>query len=519
MNPTFDFRGHLRNVVPRFLLMDFRGPEWQLSHDQVVGVCVAGFFFLVWFFWEFYDDRRYNVPKGSLGWIPFFGETLEFARNPRDYTARRFKKYGPVFKGCFLGLRSVVSMDPEFSQLRDVNGAECFKITLPRNLRAMIGDTYNMSAEQAGLQKVLLGVMQPETLKSQIKEIEALILAGLSQWEGKTIGVWRSCKKIVLSISVYVNLGHDPSEKKIRDQISKLVPIFNEALVAPPLYLPGTLYYRGYQARLKMESLLGQMVKRRRQSWSENILLTSKDLLSALLRYKTTEGKELSLKQITDVICISFLGGQDTSTAALSCTIKELSKSALIRKAVVAECDAIEERRFASTSLTMADTRNMLYIKKLFKEVLRKHTIVPFTQRQAKEDVDINGSLIPRGWYAIAMLSSINMNPKLWTNPEVFNPSRFDEPQQAKVFAPFGVGAHMCPAKALAELISSIFVYHLLHKYEWKVEGKLVDEKLKTGALLPIPVPKEEIRLLVRRRKMIAKKQMTPPSTFVPTHR
>lgn len=30
-----------------------------------------------------------------------------------------------------------------------------------------------------------------------------------------------------------------------------------------------------------------------------------------------------------------------------------------------AECDAIEERRFASTSLTMADTRNMLYIKKV----------------------------------------------------------------------------------------------------------------------------------------------------------
>lgn len=39
----------------------------------------------------------------------------------------------------------------------------------------------------------------------------------------------------------------------------------------------------------------------------------------------------------------------------------------------------------------------------LFKEVLRKHTIVPFTQRQAKEDVDINGELSVY-LYLVAML-------------------------------------------------------------------------------------------------------------------
>ncbi|KAL3694770.1 hypothetical protein R1sor_008421 [Riccia sorocarpa] len=488
--------------------MELSGPKWTWSRDEYVGVCIAGVLFLVWLFWEFYDDRR--IPKGSLGYVPYFGETLEFLECPVQYTERRLKKYGKLFKGAFMGIRAVVSTDPEFSYARDTHGHDSFKISLPRSLRVMLGDTYNMSAEKAGLQKLVHGILNSEGLKSLVKYIDAIILQSLAQWEGKTVRVSTACKKITRTVLLYITLGNDPAEGKIHDQIFNLIPIVTRAAVAVPIYFPGTKFYTGYQARLKIEKLIGRLVRRRTKASLEKPFGDSQNILDELVRYKNSEGEPLNLKQICDVLCMLFFEAENPTAAAMTYTIKELSDHLIVRQAVMAECEAVEARRFFPGLLTLAEVRNMRYIQNMLKETLRRYSIVPSTVREAKEDVEIRGTLVPRGWFAVTMASNMHMNPEIWEEPDQYNPKRFqDSSPKPKNFTPFGVGPHMCPGKSLAEVMVSIFFYHLLHKYEWKLEGKFIGLKIEYGGFLPKPVVKEEVRITLNRRTRKIKKSVS----------
>ncbi|KAL2632961.1 hypothetical protein R1flu_004440 [Riccia fluitans] len=485
------------------------------TRHEYVGVCLAGVLFLVWLFWEFYDDRRSNVPKGSLGFLPYIGETSEFVKNPAEYTAKRIEKFGNLFKGAFMGVRAVVSTDPDFSYARDTQGDHSFHISLPWSLRVMLGETYNMSTEQSGLQKLVLGILSPEGLKPHVKHIDAIILESLIQWEGQTVvEVSSACKKITRRIALFMILGNDHSEKKIHDQISDLLPIFIEAASSTPIYLPGTAYYNGYQARLKIEKLIARLIRRRTKASVEKFIGPSHNVLDALLKYQTSEGEHLNLRQISDVVCILFFGCQNPSAAAMTCTIKELCDLPSVRRKAVAECDAVEARRFFPGPLTLAEVRNMRFIQNMFKETLRKYSIVPLTVRKAKEDVEINGTLVPRGWFAVTMSCNMHMNPKLWMDPDEYNPSRFENPPKVKNYLPFGVGTHMCPGKTLAEVMVSIFFYHLLHKFKWKLDGKYEDMKIEYGTFLPTPVSKEEIRIIVSRRRPKRKHLSSPPAIW-----
>ncbi|KAF2613868.1 hypothetical protein F2Q70_00010151 [Brassica cretica] len=59
-------------------------------------------------------------------------------------------------------------------------------------------------------------------------------------------------------------------------------------------------------------------------------------------------------------------------------------------------------------------------------ESLRMASIIPFTFREAVDDVEYKGYLIPKGWKVMPLFRNIHHNPKYFSNPEVFDPSRFE---------------------------------------------------------------------------------------------
>lgn len=94
-------------------------------------------------------------------------------------------------------------------------------------------------------------------------------------------------------------------------------------------------------------------------------------------------------------------------------------------------------------------------------EVRRFYAFFPFTVARVRESFEWHGVAFPRGTRVLLDLYGTNRDPRSWSRPEVFDPTRFlaEQPPEA-AFVPQGGGEvahqHRCPGEGIAlELMTS----------------------------------------------------------------
>ena len=134
-----------------------------------------------------------------------------------------------------------------------------------------------------------------------------------------------------------------------------------------------------------------------------------------------------------------------------------------------------EQRRVVkddSLVLTQEKVCEMKLLESCMKEVLRMHSACVGTPRIAKEDLNIEGYLVPKGAQVAPVLTAVHMNDKYYDNPAEFNPERFLG-NKAHNFLGYGGGQHPFSAKnwtlvmvraALSYILRSIHSYEFLHE-------------------------------------------------------
>ncbi|XP_040069866.3 steroid 17-alpha-hydroxylase/17,20 lyase, partial [Ixodes scapularis] len=91
--------------------------------------------------------------------------------------------------------------------------------------------------------------------------------------------------------------------------------------------------------------------------------------------------------------------------------------------------------------------------------------------RRAHEDISIDNYVIPKGTIVLPNLWAVHMNPKLWKDPEAFDPSRFLTADGSGLIAkpehlvPFSVGKRMCPAEAASNIQIFLYLTGVLQKF------------------------------------------------------
>ncbi|MBA0720679.1 hypothetical protein Golax_008289 [Gossypium laxum] len=437
-----------------------------------------------------------QLPPGSMGW-PYIGETLQlYSRDPNVFFATKQKRYGEIFKTHILGCPSVMLASPEAARFVLVTQAHLFKPTYPHSKERLVGPAalfFHQGDYHTRLRKLVQASLSIEAIRNLVPDIDALAASTVDSWHGgHVVNTFHEIKKFSFEVGILMIFGR--LEARYREELKKNYFIVDKGYNSFPTNIPGTPYRKALQARKRLSKILSDIISERKEK-----KLLEKDLLGCLLNSKDEKGQVLTDDKIADNIIGTLFAAQDTTASVMTWIVKYLHDNPKLLEAVKAEQKAIKILAEQSNQpLSWSHTRNMPITYKVILETLRMASIISFTFREAVADVEYKGEdqsiyvihepryLIPKGWKVMPLFRNIHHNPDFFTDPQKFDPSRFQVAPKPNTFMPFGSGVHACPGNELAKLEMLIVTHHLVSKFRWEVVGS--ESGIQYG---PFPVPQQ----------------------------
>lgn len=106
-------------------------------------------------------------------------------------------------------------------------------------------------------------------------------------------------------------------------------------------------------------------------------------------------------------------------------------------------------------------------IRSAVEELLRYESPVQFTARVLKEELEVCGRTIPKGWTILCMLGAANRDPKRFKDPYDLDLKRLNNQHLA-----FSAGPHACIGAQLARLEGQIALLNLVQRFpDMKLTG------------------------------------------------
>ncbi|XP_047078280.1 cytochrome P450 87A3-like [Lolium rigidum] len=427
-----------------------------------------------------------RLPPGSRG-FPLIGESLEFfAGSPSlellPFFKRRQERYGPIFKTNLLGENLIVSLDPELNNLIFQQEEKLFQIWYPESLMRILGADCiiaTLGSFHKHLRSLVLRLFGPENLRLvMLHDVQRIAHASLLSWlHQPSIELKQATSSMIFSVTAKRLISYDESsssEGKLWMQFNA----FLQGLLAFPLYIPGTAFYKCMQGRKNVMKILRKLLDERKKDAHRGSIDFLDLLIDDLKEKKHLMNENFAL----DLLFLLLFAGFETTSSGITAALRFLSDDPKALQELIEEHDNIQERRDDPDSeITWEEYKSMKFTSHVIHEALRLGNIAPVMFRKAIEDVHIKGYTIPKGSKIMINPSSAHLNPKIYNDPNAFNPWRWKDRAEpvggaSKEFMVFGGGLRLCVGADFAKMQIAIFLHCLVTKYRWKVikEGTMV---------------------------------------------
>nr|XP_034357921.1 cytochrome P450 4A10-like isoform X3 [Arvicanthis niloticus] len=190
------------------------------------------------------------------------------------------------------------------------------------------------------------------------------------------------------------------------------------------------------------------------------------DFLDILLFSRMEDGSSLSDKELRAEVDSFMFAGHDTPATALSWIFYALATHHDHQQRCREE---IQSLLGDGSTITWDHLHQMPYTTMCIKEAMRIYPPITYVSRKLNTPVTFHdGRSLPKGITVLLHFYALHHNPKVWPNPEVFDPSRFsmDSAQHSHAFLPFSGGSRNCIGKQLAMNALKVAVALTLLRFE-----------------------------------------------------
>ncbi|XP_061341878.1 cytochrome P450 724B1 [Gastrolobium bilobum] len=408
-----------------------------------------------------------------MGW-PLFGETPGFLKPHRSNSLGSFlqehcSRYGKVFKSHLFGAPTIVSCDFELNMFILQNEGKLFPVDYPKVMHNILGK-FSVLLVTGHLHKKLRSTIISFVSASKSESnflhcVEMLALSRINSWDlnCKQVVFYKEAKRFSINVMLKHLLNINPDEPlayKILENFENYIKGF----VSLPLNIPGTAYSNAVQARIRLSSIIKDIIMERRKG---NVgFVEGRDLLNVIL-----SKQNLCDEEMVSIVLDLLFGGYETTAKLLSLIVYFLGGASNALERLKEEHQVIRKSKMERELLNLEDYKQMEFTQDVINEAMRCGNVVKFLHRKASQDVKFKEFVIPAGWKVLPVLSAGHLDHTLFENPLEFNPFRWKDNSTSKKVAPFGGGPRLCPAADLAKVEIAFFLHHLVLNYRWKIKA------------------------------------------------
>lgn len=415
--------------------------------------------------------RPVPLPPGPKG-LPVIGSVRELRRDPYEYFRRAARTYGDIYRVPMPLFDLVMVQHPDYiKQVLDEPTGQFSMIGpfLPVFARAgaaipmLEGDKFR---QRRRMLMPMFGRRHLARVAETLAEEFTLRMDRWSAWvdTGKTIDLQHEISQVTLPAFLRAMFSSSITEREIHETDTDLRAFLGvmgaSSLLMP---MPKLVAFGGRDSTMRsirrVKSLTRRLVEQRRANPTEN-----PDLLNLLLEARYDDGSPLSERDLVMELLILMAGGYETVVASLSWTLAHLLSHPNYLEPLYQEVSAL-----GGATPTPDDLSRLTWAKACFDEGQRLQG-APLNPRFAMADCEIGGYPIPKHTLLGVSMYAIHRDPRWWTNPDVYDPTRFTNESLVKsrprlAFMPFGSGPHHCVGTGMAYMNAQFLLTILFQRY------------------------------------------------------
>jgi cytochrome P450 len=201
-------------------------------------------------------------------------------------------------------------------------------------------------------------------------------------------------------------------------------------------------------------------------------------------------------RQLRDEVVTMLLAGHETTSLLLSWTYYLLSQHPGARRSIEDEVD----REIGNGRPTFAHIDRLTFTRRVLEESLRLYPPAWGFSRRALGDDELGGYRIPKGSLVFLIPFVVHRRPKLWPDPDRFDPGRFAPEHESTrprfAYIPFGGGPRGCIGNQFAMLEAQLIVATIAQRYRIEL---VPDQHIRPEPLITLR-PAPAIRAILKTR-------------------